>query len=162
MTRLLFREDAYLQSALAAELNVFLQGVNPFADDALPLSVVPEALRDESLKTAAPGSAPLLAALRGMLASAFGGSIQARGPAGVPVGISDLTLLDVLLTEELREDFIAEGKNLLLFDALYDAVLQNLDLVAEEANEKRALSYDSMAGLMDRALKRAAAEMPAW
>jgi len=72
------------------------------------------------------------------------------------VGISDLTLLDVLLTEELREDFIAEGKNLLLFDALYDAVLQNLDLVAEEANEKRALSYDSMAGLMDRALKRAA------
>ena len=88
-----------------------------------------------------------------MLAAAFEGSLQARGPAGVPVGISDLTLLDVLLTEELREDFIAEGKNLLLFDALYDAVLQNLDLVAEEANEKRALSYDSMAALMDRALK---------
>ncbi|MGB0318541.1 MAG: biotin carboxylase N-terminal domain-containing protein, partial [Pseudomonadales bacterium] len=70
-----------------------------------------------------------------------------------------LTLLDVLLTEELREDFIAEGKNLLLFDALYDAVLQNLDLVAEEANEKRALSYDSMAALMDRALKGAAAQL---
>lgn len=153
------KSDGYLQSALAAELNVFLQGVNPFADDALPLSVVPEALRDESLRTAAPGSAPLLAALRGMLAAAFEGSLQARGPAGVPVGISDLTLLDVLLTEELREDFIAEGKNLLLFDALYDAVLQNLDLVAEEANEKRALSYDSMAALMDRALKGAAAQL---
>ena len=142
---------ATFRAALAAELNVFLQGVNPFADDALPLSVVPEALRDESLRTAAPGSAPLLAAW-GMLA-ACSKAPSGPGPSGVPVGISDLTLLDVLLTEELREDFIAEGKNLLLFDTLYDAVLQNLDLVAEEANEKRALSYDSMAALMDRALK---------
>ena len=41
------KSDGYLQSALAAELDVFLQGVN-LADDALPLSVVPEALRDES------------------------------------------------------------------------------------------------------------------
>ena len=153
------KSDGYLQSALAAELNYWLQRTNPFADDALPLSVVPEAFRSEALRQAAPGSATLLAALRGMLAEAFSGAVQARGPAGAPVGISDLTLLDVLLTEELREDFIEEGRNLLLFDALYDAVLQHLDLVAEEANKNRALSYDSMAALLDRALKRVTAQL---
>ena len=51
-----------------------------------------------------------------------------------------MTILDVLLDEELRHDFLRECENLLLFDSVYDQVIANLDSIAEEAKSGQILS----------------------
>ncbi|MEC9132811.1 MAG: biotin carboxylase N-terminal domain-containing protein, partial [Pseudomonadota bacterium] len=56
------------------------------------------------------------------------------------------------LNEELRADFILECKNLLLFDSVYDRVIDSLDSVAAEAQASQALSQASLVRLLDQTL----------
>ncbi|MBK88227.1 MAG: carbamoyl-phosphate synthase large subunit [Gammaproteobacteria bacterium] len=69
-----------------------------------------------------------------------------------PVVLAELSILDVLLNEELRADFILECQNLLLFDSVYDSVIDNLDSIAAEAQASQALSQASLTRLLDQTL----------
>src|SRR5262249_31155928 len=71
---------------------------------------------------------------------------------------ADTTIVDVLLDDDLRQDFVAECENLLLFDAIYDQLIEHLDTIAEEAESTRALSKRTLKRLMDEAIARAATE----
>ena len=62
--------------------------------------------------------------------------LQPRKEAGDEVAIGDLTVLDVLLDPDLREEFVQECENLLLFDSVYDQIIANLDTIAEEAEDQ--------------------------
>ena len=66
--------------------------------------------------------------------------------------MAELSVLDILLNEELRADFILECKNLLLFDSVYDRVIDSLDSVAAEAQASQALSQASLVRLLDQTL----------
>ena len=92
---------------------------------------------------------------RALLHNRFPQYISAMEGRGIPVAISDMTVLDVLLDEELRHDFIRECENLLLFDSVYDQVIANLDTIAEEAKTDQALSDASMAQLLETTLNLA-------
>ena len=72
-----------------------------------------------------------------------------------PVALAELSVLDVLLNEELRADFILECQNLLRFDSVYDAVLGSLDSIAAEAQANQALSQQSLVRLLDQTLGQA-------
>ena len=65
------------------------------------------------------------------------------------------TILEVLLFDDLREAFIEECDNLLLFDAIYDHVVLGLDQIAAEADSSRALSEGSIRTLLRGALTNA-------
>ena len=65
-----------------------------------------------------------------------------------PVVLAELSVLDILLNEELRADFITECKNLLLFDSVYDRVIDSLDSIAAEAQANQALSQASLVRLL--------------
>ncbi len=65
------------------------------------------------------------------------------------------TILEVLLCEDLRDAFIEECDNLLLFDAVYDHVVLGLDQIAAEADSSRALSERSIRDLLRGALTNA-------
>ena len=93
---------------------------------------------------------------RTLLNQRFAQYIPSPQGSGRPVALSDMTILDVLLDEELRGDFILECENLLLFDSVYDQVIANLDSIAEEAKRDQALSQDSLAQLIETTLKLAA------
>ena len=67
-----------------------------------------------------------------------------------PVAFSEMTVLDVLLEEELRQDFALESDNILLFDKAYDQILENLDSIAEEAQRSRELSKGSITQLLEK------------
>ena len=67
----------------------------------------------------------------------------------------EATVLDVLLSKELRAAFIEECDNLLLFDSVYDHVVLGLDQIAAEADSTRALSEASIATLLRGALHSA-------
>ena len=62
--------------------------------------------------------------------------------------------MNILLNEELRADFITECKNLLLFDSVYDRVIDSLDSIAAEAQANQALSQASLVRLLDQTLSQ--------
>lgn len=66
--------------------------------------------------------------------------------------VADPSLLDVITHEDLRSDFIGICHNMITFGALYDYILQNLKLVAREANDHHSLSQSSVSMLLEKAL----------
>jgi acetyl/propionyl-CoA carboxylase alpha subunit/acetyl-CoA carboxylase beta subunit len=93
---------------------------------------------------------------RQMLDKRYPNLIRPAQVSGKPVALSDMTVLDVLLDEALRGDFILECENLLLFDSVYDQVIANLDSIAEEAKSAQALSEASVSQLIETTLSLAA------
>ena len=70
-----------------------------------------------------------------------------------PVANSEASVLDLLLNEELRADFISECEDLLIFDTVYDHFLGSLASIASEAQVDKALSQASLSSLLDEALQ---------
>ncbi|MFQ6370769.1 biotin carboxylase N-terminal domain-containing protein [Shewanella sp. YIC-542] len=69
--------------------------------------------------------------------------------------LDQLTLLDVVVNEELREDFIWQCYNILIFNELYDNVVGNLASIAKEAMMNKSLSRSSVDGLLHKSIDRA-------
>ena len=111
------------------------------------------------LKRAANGGGSSVVINRLLLDSHFTGLVRPRDGARLPAidtpdaNVADVSVLDILLNEELRDDFASECENLLLFDRVYDAILANLDSIAREAGTTHSLSRESVQKLIDAALE---------
>jgi len=142
------KSDAYLANQLATELNMVITGESLL-----------ERLGDEAGDQATQrwrDGAPHPLVNRGILERRTNGLIPPAPTAAAPVPFSDMTVLDVLMSEDLRYDFIVESESLLLFDSVYDHIIANLDSIAAEAQSAQALSRDSLAQLIDTTLNLAA------
>ncbi|WP_299491148.1 biotin carboxylase N-terminal domain-containing protein [uncultured Shewanella sp.] len=62
--------------------------------------------------------------------------------------LNQLTVLDVIQHEDLREDFIWQCRNILIFNALYDNVVGNLASIAKEAMMSKSLARGSVNNLL--------------
>ncbi|WP_282167702.1 carboxyl transferase domain-containing protein, partial [Shewanella japonica] len=62
--------------------------------------------------------------------------------------LNQLTVLDIVVNDELREDFIWQCHNVLIFNALYDNVVQNLASISKEAMMSKSLSRESVDKLL--------------
>ena len=69
--------------------------------------------------------------------------------------LNQLTVLDVVVNDELREDFIWQCHNILIFNALYDNVVVNLASIAKEAMMAKSLSRASVDGLLHTSIDKA-------
>ncbi|WP_076414442.1 biotin carboxylase N-terminal domain-containing protein [Shewanella sp. UCD-KL12] len=69
--------------------------------------------------------------------------------------LNKLTVLDVVVHDELREDFIWQCHNILVFNALYDNVVGNLASIAKEAMMSKSLSRASVDNLLHSSIDRA-------
>jgi acetyl/propionyl-CoA carboxylase alpha subunit/biotin carboxyl carrier protein len=142
------KSEVYLANQLTNELNLVL------SDESLA-SVLGDSLGYQA-RTLRTGNASDIAVNRAILTDRFGQSIAPPRTGAKPVPFSDMTVLDVLITDDLRHDFITEAENLLLFDSVFDQIIANLDSIAEEAESKQALSKASLARLLDTTLNLAA------
>ncbi len=86
---------------------------------------------------------------RGLLHLRFPTHVKPTEVLGKPVALSDMTVLDVLLDDELRGEFMRECENLLLFDSVYDQIIANLDSIAAEARTAQSLSESALAQLIE-------------
>ena len=131
------KSDVFLANQLTAELNLAITGerISGFSGNTLG---------DSDIR-----------ANRTLLFQRFPSLISAVDDIGKPVALSDMTVLDVLLDEELRGDFIRECENLLLFDSVYDHIIANLDSIAAEAQSAQSLSKESLAQLVETTLSLA-------
>ena len=92
---------------------------------------------------------------RSYLVALSEGMIDALASGVEPIALADMTILDVLLNDELRHDFIKECENLLLFDAFYDEAIGRLETIAHEAQTDQVLSLASAEKLIDSSLSAA-------
>ena len=127
------KSDVFLASQLTAELNLAITGPTMLG---------------------AVGQSDIHAN-RGLLHLRFPAHIKPIDTLGRPVALADMTVLDVLLDDELRGDFIRECENLLLFDSVYDQIIANLDSIAEEAQANQSLSQASLERLIETTLSLA-------
>ena len=147
------KSDAYIREQLATELNMAMTG-GPLAGDLLSEKSLSRVARQ-----AVNGQRSTIVANRMIIEDRF--SIASdHGHSGVEPGLSELTVVDVVLDEELRADFAKECENLLLFDGVYDHIVANLDSIAREAESSRALSRESLQRLIEAALARAVKDEP--
>ena len=102
-----------------------------------------------------------MSANRRVLHELMPASIEPPQIGARPVAIADMTLLDILLNDELRGDFIQECENLLLFDGVYDEVIAHMDSVAAEAQGAQALSRESLEKLIATTLDSANSSLAA-
>ncbi|MCH1550223.1 MAG: ATP-grasp domain-containing protein, partial [Pseudomonadales bacterium] len=72
---------------------------------------------------------------------------------GRPIALGEMTVLDLLLDAELREDMAAECDSLLLFDVVYDQIIANLDSIAAEAQRAQSISRESLEQLLETTLR---------
>lgn len=67
----------------------------------------------------------------------------------------DVSVLDAILMDDLRTDFIGISQNLVMFGSLYDYVIANLVTVAKEAKETHSLSVNAVKQLLEGGLEHA-------
>ncbi len=66
---------------------------------------------------------------------------------------SDATVLDAILLDDLRTEFISISQNLIMFGKLYDFVIDNLVKVAKEAKETHSLSFEAINEFINQGLE---------
>jgi len=142
------KSDSYLRSQLTTELNLTIT-------DGSITEIVSSAQLSERARTLAAARRSAIAVNRQIIDDRYAAYITPRLIADDGTGM-DATVVDVLLADDLRQDFIAECENLLLFDAIYDQLIDHLDTIAEEAESTRALSKRTLKRLMDEAIAKAA------
>jgi acetyl/propionyl-CoA carboxylase alpha subunit/acetyl-CoA carboxylase beta subunit len=142
------KSDVYLANQLTTELNLAMTGCS-LADD---LGGEP----GNHVRAQRAAGASDIAVNRAVLLDRYGEYIAPPRTDASPVPFSDMTVLDVLLLDDLRRDFLTECENLLLFDSVYDQIIANLDSIAEEAQAKQSLSKASLARLLETTLDLAA------
>ena len=149
------KSDAYLREQLAAELNMAITE-GPFCDD---VQVAGSLSADA--RVSVNGEASTIVANRLVFNDHFGNLLATPSATAGGGTLAEMTVLDVVLEEELREDFAAECGNLLLFDQVYDHIVVNLDSIANEARVERSLSQKSLRQLIESALAQAGDGNPA-
>lgn len=93
---------------------------------------------------------------RWLLEEAFPNLIRTKRSTTQSIEDTNLTFLDLIQIEELRDDFISELKALLVFDQIYDCILNNFNQIAREAEKDGALSARSLTSLLNLSCQNAA------
>jgi acetyl/propionyl-CoA carboxylase alpha subunit/acetyl-CoA carboxylase beta subunit len=76
-----------------------------------------------------------------------------------PADQENLTVLDVIRHHGMAKLFIAECENFLLFDMVYDNLINSMGLIAREAKDTNAISLESVKQHFEESLKRASVEL---
>ncbi len=83
--------------------------------------------------------------------------IEQDGPprSALQIADQDITLMDLLYTPEIKDELRAEFQNLLIFDALYNGIVNNFGQIAEESKAFQSLSEETLRTILDTSLEEA-------
>lgn len=90
---------------------------------------------------------------RRTLEDALAPYIRIKSDDNVVKNSRDASVLDAVLLDDLRSEFISISQNLIMFGALYDYVIRNLGVIAKEAKETHSLSYSAVNDLLNKGLE---------
>ena len=69
---------------------------------------------------------------------------------------TDLTISEIIFNSDLKAHFLAQFQNILVFDALYDSIINNFGDIAAETREFHTLSAESLKRILDTSIESAA------
>ena len=143
------KPEALLREQLATELNMAITEAPLAGEDGIAEGL------SAAAKASVNGQASRIVANRLVIDDRFG-SLLAKTAADRPADPGETTVIDVVLDDDLRADFVRECECLLLFDRVYDHIVANLDSIAAEAKTSRSLSQGSLRRLIESTLAEAA------
>ncbi|HKI99944.1 MAG TPA: biotin carboxylase N-terminal domain-containing protein, partial [bacterium] len=79
----------------------------------------------------------------------------AEKPDAEPGTLAEANVLRALQVPAVREHFPDIVKNLVLFDVLYDKLVENLPSIASELKDTNRITQETMEGLLDKAFRQA-------
>ena len=82
--------------------------------------------------------------------------ISDHSPSFLSADESSLTLLDTLQEPSLKEIMQDQFRNILIFDALYNNIVDNFGEIAEESKAFQSLSEDTLKRILDTSLEKVA------
>ncbi len=129
------KSDVQLSSQLVSELNLIVEGDSLY-DEALLKDVEISVHTKELLVREEPSQLKLN---RRVLEDTLWTFLGKKQEIDRQRDDQDFTVLDVILDEDIREDFILECRNLMIFSNVYNNLISDLVSVAKQAHESRTL-----------------------
>lgn len=86
--------------------------------------------------------------------------LQKQKPLKTSPTLEDANILQALTIESVAEVFPEVVQNLVLFDLLYDRLVENLPTIAAELKDTNHITQDTLQSLLDTAFNEAAASLP--
>ncbi|MBR9909710.1 MAG: ATP-grasp domain-containing protein [Gammaproteobacteria bacterium] len=84
---------------------------------------------------------------------------EAKAEPVPAIGDQDITLLDVLYAPALNKTLRQEFLNVLVFDALYDSIVNNFGEIAEESKAFQTLSESTLRKILDNSIDKATSKI---
>ncbi|MCZ6502999.1 MAG: ATP-grasp domain-containing protein [Gammaproteobacteria bacterium] len=149
------KNTEFLRDQLVSELNLILEGESLFDETRLEgqnLSEHTQGLVAEVSETKS--NIPLN---RRLLEDTLWSHLQRKTETDLATGDKDMTILEVILDDDVYEDFVVECQNLIVFSIVYDNLIRDLVSVARHAHESRTLPTEFIEQLVDGSVIEACA-----
>ena len=143
------KSQQYLGAQLVSELNLILEGASLYDEALLEELELSANVRELALG----GSASTIPLNRTLLEETLWGHLKRRTEAGQATLAADLNILDVILNDEVLDEFVATCRNLILFNHVYENMIGDLVSMAKQAYESRTLSEEFIAQLLERSAR---------
>ncbi|MEX1237062.1 MAG: hypothetical protein WD994_02210, partial [Pseudomonadales bacterium] len=149
------KSEDFLRGQLVSELNLILEGPSLYDKDKLG----GQALSDYTTRLVSnkdPAGSPIELDRRLLEDSLWSYIDRRTDDKGAP-SEQELTILDVILDEDIRDEFVRECQNLIVFGIVYDNLISDLVSVARQAHESRTISAEFVDSLLEKSLLEASA-----
>lgn len=144
----------YIKGLLVSELNMIIEG-DPLHTMDIPDIKISDTTR--TFLTESGAEANTIQVNRRILEDNLWTFLERRSEQRDEGDDQNHTILDVVFNEEIRECFIEECRNLIIFNLLYEGLLDDLVSIARQANESHTLPEDFISQLIDGAIVEASA-----
>ncbi|MBT4161820.1 MAG: ATP-grasp domain-containing protein, partial [Gammaproteobacteria bacterium] len=145
------KNTVFLCAQLVAELNLILEGDSLYNTELL----ASQDLSGVTSDLAKQDSDSMIPLNRRLLEDTLWSHIERKTDAVTTPPAQDVSILDVILEDEIREDFIHTCRNLILFGLVYENMIADLVSVAREANDTKTMPRDFIAGLIEKSIQDA-------
>ncbi|MFT4677570.1 MAG: acetyl/propionyl-CoA carboxylase alpha subunit/acetyl-CoA carboxylase beta subunit [Candidatus Azotimanducaceae bacterium] len=145
------KSDGFLCLSLVAELNLIVESTDLFNSGQLQDTTLSE-FSTQLIAARSDVSVLSVPLNRRLLEDTLWGFVERKTDEIREVSDQGRTILDVILDEDVRDDFVQECQNLITFGYVYDNLITDLVSVAKQAHESRTLSMDFITQLLDRSV----------
>ena len=145
------KSDGFLVNQLVSELNLILEGPSLY-DEALLEGQGLSTMTTDLLRDGLADGASAVPLNRRLLEDTLWSHVERQRQRQDAIVDQDRTILDVVLEDDVREHFINECRNLVVFATAYENLVDDLVSVARQANDSHTLSETFLAGLVDSAV----------
>jgi acetyl/propionyl-CoA carboxylase alpha subunit/acetyl-CoA carboxylase beta subunit len=149
------KSEAFLFGEMITEFNLIMEGPSLYAPELLETENISRVTTE--LVESSENTQTHIEINRRLLEETLWTYIERRKGQPRSPDDSDMTILDVILDDGIKNEFVSQAQSLLVFGDLYDSLIANLVEVARQAHESKILEQSVIKGLVNDVLEKCAA-----